>query len=379
MIVLAGFLLLAPVPIQGDAVSAPDHVVARMNPGASLSEDAAVAEALGRSLDAFLTEARDRAFTERCVDPASLLRTEFFFQGLSGLGSHEGSEPPTVLKSYTTDGSTYFVTVAFTAVREEAPFLSKIVELRATPKDEGFRFDSPFTERTADFRATNFGTVTFHHRNALDDPAAREFADFKEELCRLAGAENEELDYYVFQSLDELLKCYGFVYDAHRCNFLFRDLGFSDDGGRVFATGTGNPHYAFEYVGEFLKHHVADPDELYGPFVVGISTCYGGYGLSGESVDELKGQFRKKLFDDPETDFLAEFKKGRKSSVQRHFSHFVLSAFLCEEILAKHGFEAALRLASTGQDGARFFEELNTILGINETNFHATIRLLIEA
>jgi len=213
----------------------------------------------------------------------------------------------------------------------------------------------------------------------LDERAAADFVRFKEFFSELTQVPDEHLDYYCFQSLDELLRSFGVVYDAGKCNFLKCDLGFTEDGGRRYLTGTGNPNYVFEYVGESLEHGLPRSEEMYWPFVRGMSCYYGGYALSGDSMAALKAQFREKLRAEPEIDFLVEFKKARKSSVNRHFSYFVMSAFLCQEVIEARGFDQALRLAYSGSDGARFFGELETVLGVGEAKFHDTIvRLIAE-
>jgi hypothetical protein len=80
----------------------------------------------------------------------------------------------------------------------------------------------------------------------------------------------------------------------------------------------------------------------------------------------------------PDIDFYEEFSKGRKSAVARHFSYYVMSAFLFEEVLQQKGFENAFQLAYTGNDGDRFFEVLDQTIGVNKENFHETIVSIIE-
>ena len=358
---------------------APEGALTR-NLGVVLSEDAATNATLERSLREFLREASRGRFPADLVDPTDRERTSFFFNGLTGLGATGDIEhplEPVLLKSYSMDGRSYAVTVAFNDLHALPASLVKIVELMATPHAGGYRFASPFDKRTARLNQTVTGNVTFHHAMELDRAAAEEFVAFRARFARDTGTPNPPLDYYCFESLDHLLTSYGFVFDSSKCNFLGRDLGFSDNGGRTFVTGTGNPAYIYEYIGEHLRAHLPNSAEIYWPFANGMSAYYGGYGLSGEPIDVLKSQFRDALRERPEIDFLEEFEKGRGSAVQRHFSYYVMSAFLCQEAVESHGFDAAMRLVTTGPDGERFFETLERTLGVDRSNFHATIVRLI--
>ncbi len=350
-----------------------------LNLNTVLSEQEDHAAALEPALIGFLAEVRAGEFTDRYTVPRDVERFAFFFDGIRRLGvsSESTYHAPLVLRSYSPDGASYLITVAFSGERDGAPFIYKIVEFRALPAAGSYRFTCPFEGRTASFNSTKLGDVTFHHSGPLDSKAAADFAAFRTTFAKQAGSTSGPLDYYCFQSLDELLTSYGFLYDVNKCNFLARDLGFTESAGRVFVTGTGRADYVFGYLGEHLYHNAPNPEELYRPFVTGMSTYYGGYGLTGEGMDELKAQFRAKLASNPEIDFLAEFGKGRGSSVNRHFSYYVMSAFLCQAAVEQHGVEAALRLAYAGPQGERFFPLLEEILGVSQSNFDATIRRLI--
>lgn len=376
----AAFLALAllATPAGAGSRGAPQDGV-RLNLSIELSEDAETAAALDRSLSRFLAAAQAGVFPKELVEPADLRRFSFYFEALGRLGlrGEAQNDPPRVLKSYTLDGSRYRITVAFGGRRDGAPFLFKIVELEAVPHGSGYRFTCPLDARTAHFQKTQVGSITYRHSGPLDMEKAQAFAAFRDEFSALTKTQPGPLTYDCFQSLDELLLSHGLLFDATKCNFLGYDLGFMEDGGRRFVTGSGRPDYRFEYVGEHLEHESPNAQDLYWPFVNGMSAYYGGYALSGDDLATLKRQFRDRLAAEPETDFLAEFRNGRKSSVQRHFSHYVMSAFLCEEAIAKRGFDCALRLAHAGADGVRFFPLLESELGIDESNFHATIARLI--
>ncbi len=70
---------------------------------------------------------------------------------------------PSVLKAYTLNGDDYFVTIAFGGEVDGAPFLDMIVELKATPHGDGYRFHCPFEERTKDFHETTLEDVSFRY------------------------------------------------------------------------------------------------------------------------------------------------------------------------------------------------------------------------
>lgn len=345
-------------------------------------KDSVKSKKLETSLLAFLTEAQNANYTNEYVDSTHLKEFEFFFNKLSGIGKNNNPifHDPIILKSYTPDQHTYQMTVAFTGVKDDKPFVFQVTELIAVPYKNHYRFYCPFKERTAKFKTKKIKNVTFHFSGRIDENNAIDFANFKDELSELTHTSKSSLDYYCFENLDELLKSYGFLYSARQCNFLCYDLGFTDSEGKIYVTGTNNENYQFGYIGDYLYYNLPNKENMYWPFVQGVSTYYGGYGLSYENLEELKQQFKDELLKKPNMDFLVEFNKGRKSSINRHFSYYVMSAFLCEEIMEKKGFDGVLKLVYSGEQGELFFENLQEILGVSENNFHQTIvRLITES
>lgn len=342
--------------------------------------DSVTSKMLEESLSIFLAEAQNGTYSNEYVDSLHLKEFEFFFTKLAGIGKNNNPifHDPIILKSYTPDQHTYYLTVAFSGVKEDKPFIYQITEFKTVPYKDHYRFYCPFKERTANFKTKKIRNVTYHYSGTIDEPKANQFASFKDELSKLTKTPEAPLDYYCFENLDELLKSYGFLYSARQCNFLCYDLGFTDNGGKIYLTGTNNENYRFGYIGDYLYYNLPNEEKIYWPFVQGISTYYGGYGLSYDSMKELKQQFKDEQKRNPKIDFLEEFKKGRKSSIKRHFSYYVMSAFLCEEALKKREFEEVLKLVYSGEDGELFFENLEQVLSINESNFHQTIMRLIN-
>ena len=338
---------------------------------------------LEKSLNAFLTEAQNGSFSNEYVDSTHLKKYEFFYNKLLGFGKNSTNrtyENPIIIKSYSKneEGEIYFITLSLSGTQNEKSFIYRIVEIKAKPYKDHYRFYSPFEDRTANFKSEKFDDVTYHYNNILHKDKAIAFVNFRKKISELTHTKTVPLDYYKFESLDELLKSYGLIYSASNCNFLCYDLGFSDNEGNTFITGTDNENYLAKYVENYIYYNLPNEENIYWPFIIGVSTYYGGYGLSRIDIAELKQDFSNEFAKNPEFNFLEEFKKGRKSSVNRHFSHYVISAILCEEVLNKKGFDDVLTLIYSGKDGELFFENLKRILNIDETNFHKTILRLVN-
>jgi len=368
-------LALATTLVLSTACRSPDiaapSLLAR---GVELSEDEATSARLELALRGLLAELSTGGVTDRWVDPDERDRNEFFYTSLER-GARNTS--PLVLKSYPVDGATYAVMIAFLPAEPPLTRISRIVELEAAPRGSSYLFRSPFQTRSARLGSQTLGSVTFHFDAPIALERAEEFVRFKEDFESATGVESVHLDYYCFHSLDALLKSYGLVHDSSKCNFLSRDLGFLADDGRRYVTGTGDTRYLFGYVRDVIELRSSDPAAIYAPYANGIAAYYGGYGLSGDSLETLGQQLRDELARRPSLDFLEEFRKGRDSSVQRHFTHYVLCAFLFGEIKRRDGLLAALEVLESGKDGATFFDQIETRLGVDESGFHDLIVELI--
>lgn len=343
-----------------------------------VEKDSMTSLKIEKALNGFLSEAQERNYSERYVDSIHLLKYEFFFNKLSGIGKHPDFHNPLILKSYPVGNGNYRLTIGFTGIKDGQPFIYQITELKAVPFKDHYRFFCPFEDNTKHFESKTFDNVTYHYSTSINESKANEFVDFTHELAKLTRNPIPKLEYYSFNSLDELLKSYGFLYSARQCNFLCYDLGFTDNQGKTYITGTDNENYVFGYISEYFYYNLPNRDNIYAPFLQGLSAYYGGYALSFDDMETMKSQFRNELRAKPSINFLDEFKKGRKSSVNRHFSFYVMSAFLYEKALNEVSFDEILKLIYSGNKGEHFFENLDEVMNVNEENFHKIILELIE-
>lgn len=341
-----------------------------------LSEDPAEDAALRATLAGFLDSLADAASPEHGVEQTEHVRHAFFFESLTR-GAR--GTTPLVLEVRPAGGGRHIATLAFLAEQESPPRITRVIELEARPSPSGFTLGTAYDRRAAELQQTRIDEVLFRSESPLDLERARRFVRTKRELEALHGRPPAPLVYDCFDSLDSLLGTYGLLHDASKCNLLLHDLGFLWDDGAHYTTGTGDAAYLFGYVRGVLRAWSDAPDEIYSPYLNGVAAFLGGYGLSGDSVETLAAQFRAERERRPDIDFLEEFRKGRKASVNRHFSHYVMCALLCAEIVERHGLEGALRPLTSGPEGERFFAELEALLGVTEDSFHEAIVEAIES
>lgn len=353
--------------------SGKDRLVLVRNLDALLSEDPDRAARLESSIAAFLAQAITGDFADDVVDTAELDRHGVFFRRVGGFGETPGIGVPSVLKAYTLNEEDYFVTIAFSGELEGTPFLDMVVELKATPHEDGYRFHCPFEERTKDFHETTIEDVTFRYSGEFNEERAQQFVSTRSELSRLSGLALMPVEYFAFQSLDEMLKSYGLVFDEARCNFLGHDLGRFDHSRQRYLTGMGDECYMYGYASQFLRSPELDRSEIYHTMATGFKTLYGGYWLIGTPMEVLREELRETVAQQPDIDLLDLFKKGRNGQTLGHAPSLVMAALICERALQEGDFAGLLRLVYSGSDGERFFGELKDVVGIDEAGFRAAI------
>ncbi|MEP2057974.1 MAG: hypothetical protein ABJJ05_09220 [Maribacter litoralis] len=168
-----------------------------------VEKDSLKSTIIEKSLNGFLTEAKNKSYSNEYVDTLHLKKYEFFFSKLSGIGNnneHITFNAPSVLKSYSSDGITYRITIAFTGLQDNTPFVFQVTELRAIPYKDHYRFYCPFEENTANFKTKDVANVTYRYNGTINESKAKEFANFKDELSEMTNTPKSNLIYYSFQN-----------------------------------------------------------------------------------------------------------------------------------------------------------------------------------
>ncbi|PHR69387.1 MAG: hypothetical protein COA67_10460 [Lutibacter sp.] len=94
----------------------------------------------------------------------------------------------------------------------------------------------------------------------------------------------------------------------------------------------------------------------------------------------LKEVLRSELKTNSKYDFLSELKKGRKSKRHdgKHLYDRIITAIIATEVIEKHGFDTAIEILHSGNNGENFFKLLDDKIGINEKNFNNKMKKLLK-
>ncbi|MCF6279045.1 MAG: hypothetical protein L3J14_01725 [Flavobacteriaceae bacterium] len=341
------------------------------NSWVKFSKDSIINSSLEKSLNAFLIEANKANFENQYINEEHYKKYEYFFQQFEKYSNSNYYKDslffkPQLLKSFSYDKKEFYITLQFVGVDDKKPFVRKILEFKAIPKEDYYQFFCLFEENIKHWKSDKKGGVTFHYTDTYNEKKAIRFVKFNEELERLTKKKSPIYHYYKCKDTQEALSIFGIKYSYRRANSDY-GFGLSDEYGN-FITGINSEDYLHDHVHSFFGK-IYENKETWREFEEGIAIYYGGNW--GVHLSELKTVLRNELKSNPNFDFLSEFKKARKSKRYdgKHLYNRIINAVFAELIIKKHGFDAAIEVLHCGNNGEQIYTQLDNKLGINEKNF----------
>lgn len=346
----------------------------------TFSRDSVTNSKLKKSLTAFLSEANKGNFDTPYIDIEHYNKYEYFFQYFDEYSESRFYKDsmfykPYLLKSYSYNKKEYYITLEFTGIYNNEVKTSMILELKAVPFNNSYRFYCLFDENTSSWNTKNIKGTTFLYTENLDEKKANLFIEFNQKLENLTGKKSDIYNYYKCKNTHKALEIFGIKYYFRHANSDY-GFGLADDYGN-FITGIDSEDYLHDYVHTFFGK-IYDNNKTWREFEEGIAIYYGNNW--GVPLAELKEILRSELKKDPNFDFLTEFKKGRKSKRYdgKHSYNRIMTGVLAKLIIEKKGFDTAIKLLYTGNKGESFFLVLNKEIGINEANFNKKMKQLLK-
>jgi len=132
------------------------------------------------------------------------------------------------------EGDVFLISAAYILdVENDSPLLIAQINLVAKENGEQFQFDIPLDYYTRYWNETRIGTTTYVYRDGMDFGIAEQFQAKNEEIAKKLGVEAENLNFYIVDNYQEVLKLRGIAYSIND-NGQYRD-GYGVVGNTIFS------------------------------------------------------------------------------------------------------------------------------------------------
>jgi hypothetical protein len=281
------------------------------------------------------------------------------------------------------DSADYIVQFSYLGLRDSTPILRASFKLIAHRVGEGFLFHSPLKRNTAGWAIRRFDDFTFHYRNySLDEPVIRSYVAKAHEFDAKLQATPYLTEFFCCGSFPEALGALGVDYKLEYNGVSSEALNSFEQKTSLYVVGgTRSTTFDFHDLWHDRLHAVVPVSTINRPIDEATAYLYGGsWGLSWEEVFR---QFRSYMGDN--RDWLTAFSENRNFAEpnQNHlYVSYVITALLIQKIEKEKGFPAVLQFLTCGKyqkDNENYFQALDRIIGINRSNFNASVDKLVAS
>lgn len=288
---------------------------------------------------------------------------------------------PQVANVYAISGNEYMILLSYIGTKAgRGTRLRATIRLMATiTNDNRVVFSLPLDADTRSWKTTKVGNINYHHNGELNLQRAKLFNNNNRIISGKFGLAAESFDFYIcpeYQSILRLLG-YDFLEDA---NGTYRD-GYGVDEHTIFSVMNNEDfshdilHYYAAKIRKNPRNQSAEEGLAY----------YWGNAYYTDKKGEMVGQetlvnaLKVYVQKNKDVDLLVLFNESPQlfgEYADEISVKSVLSGIICKEIERKKGIEGLKVLLNCGRGDAAFFQALNSIVSINETNFNTEVRKL---
>ena len=350
-------------------------------------QDSVVKKTILNSLEILFSQIKNNTIDTLLIGKG---RSDFnVLKSLAGLEENKKDSIPDFYKKqlinfYQISTNEYWISLAYIGVKNgESPILKNIINVVATNTDGNIMFSLPLNHLTKTWKSKVVGNITYHFRDKINLQNAKLFNEKNTQIATKLGLFPEKMDFYMCDNYQEISQLLGYEYDLES-NGKTRD-GYGVDGNNIFSIMNNEDfsHDVFHFYSGKLRNQKKGNRTVEEGIAYGWGNAY--YTDKYEKMieqRELIGFLKNYLKENPTISLFQLFSKDPKilNSIAPEVSiKSAIASLLCDEVERKKGIEGIKELIMCGRGDVVFFETLNKLVAINQTNFDIEVKKLVLA
>ncbi len=350
-------------------------------------QDSAVKEKILSSLEMLFVQIKNSTIDTLLIGKG---RSDFnVLKSLDGLEENKKDSISDFYKKqlinfYQISTNEYWISLAYIGAKNgEVPILKNIINLVATNADNKITFSLPLNHLTKTWKSKTVGNIIYHFRDKINLQNAKLFNEKNTQIATKLGLFPEKMDFYMCDNYQEVSQLLGYEYDLES-NGKTRD-GYGVDGNNIFSVMNNEDfsHDVFHFYSGKLRNQKRGNRTV----EEGIAYSWGNAyytDINGKMIEqrELVAFLKNYLKENPTISLFQLFNKDSKvlNSLAPEVSiKSTIASLLCDEVERQKGLEGIKELIMCGRGDAVFFEMLNRLITINQTNFDSEVKKLVLA
>lgn len=349
---------------------ATDNAVS-VNPLAFYGFDSTIARALQHNLAIFLADVKDNLYNSDVIDKSYIEQDPDAFVFLNTLNNPDENQP-VIMRAEKLDSTDFLLKLGFTRTdSHNHTIIAGIYQVLVQQQQQRFTFYSPAVYNARYMQTYTTETITYKYDDSINTSNCETMNVLNQKIAALFKLPVQTVTYYKFSNPVKLFNYLGFDYLP---NMYFDTTGgfVKHHAGEILAANNSEI-YEHEFVHLYTKslnqgqiNHYANE---------GIATLIGGSGGIGyqQGLQMLAKYVSQKKLSNLYEGFINDFQVDGKISAK-----YFLGALICKKIEEKHGMEALKKLLTVPNTLEAFFNETNTLIGLNAENFNTTIAIWLQ-
>lgn len=290
-----------------------------------------------------------------------------------------------LLRGYPIDDNEYFLTLAFIKKNSKStPILYYIINLIAKQTSEKILFSIPLHYYTKDWKQTQIGAVTYHHKNNIEIKRAKIFDLKNTTIANKLETDKENFDFYMCENYQEVQRLLGIGFSIYE-NSKYR-TGYGVSANTIFSIMNNEDfshdvfhHYSSKVNKRENRNWITEE---------GIAYLWGNAYYTdpdGEMIthQKLVNELKKYLSENPDVELLNLFENDVK--IFNHIAPEIsvrstISGVIANQVEKLKGADGISKLINAGSENQldSFLKTTNLLLRINKENFNLKVKELLN-